>query len=212
MAVESLGMIEVKGYLGAVVAADAALKAANVLLDGIHLATGGLATVLLKGDVAAVETGVDAGVGVVEDLGCLISHQVIARLDRQMDNFFPSAPQPPTPMPPQPTENGETETVSKSDESPTTEEAVESANETISSSATSTPVTEQVVVDSSEIKEPSEPVWPQTRKELEKKKVTELRQQAYQMEIKTMTKSRIKSATKNSLIKAILEDFERRSN
>lgn len=204
MAVESLGMIEVKGYLGAVVAADAALKAANVLLDGIHLATGGLATVLLKGDVAAVETGVDAGVGVVEDLGCLISHQVIARLDRQMDNFFPSAPQP--------TENGETETVSKSDELPTTEEAVASANETISSLATSTPVTEQVVVDSSEIREPSEPVWPQTRKELEKKKVTELRQQAYQMEIKTMTKSRIKSATKNSLIKAILEDFERRSN
>ncbi|WP_054732711.1 BMC domain-containing protein [Secundilactobacillus similis] len=83
MAVESLGMIEVRGFLGAVVAADAALKAANVQLSDMPITRGGLVTVLLTGDVAAVNASVDAGVAIIEDFNCLISQHVIARMDNQ---------------------------------------------------------------------------------------------------------------------------------
>ena len=61
MAIESLGMIEVKGFLGAVVSADAALKASDVSLLDLEITRGGLVTVLLIGDVAAVNAAVDAG-------------------------------------------------------------------------------------------------------------------------------------------------------
>lgn len=80
---KALGMIEVRGFLGAVSAADAALKAADVDLNNAEVIRGGLTTVELVGDVAAVEAAVDAGVAVAEDLNCLIAHHVIARLDPQ---------------------------------------------------------------------------------------------------------------------------------
>ncbi|MGX7148578.1 BMC domain-containing protein [Enterococcus ureasiticus] len=78
---EALGMIEVTGYLGAISAADAALKAANVTLLKSEKVKGGITTVELVGDVAAITAAVDAGKLVAEKLGCLRASHVIARMD-----------------------------------------------------------------------------------------------------------------------------------
>ena len=88
MADRALGLIEVKGYLGAVVAADAALKAANVSLLNIETVKAGLNTVQLIGDVSAVRSAVDAAVELVQDKPYYLASHVISRLDNQTDILF----------------------------------------------------------------------------------------------------------------------------
>ena len=88
MADRALGLIEVKGYLGAVVAADAALKAANVSLLNIETVKAGLNTVQLIGDVSAVRSAVDAAVELVQDKPYYLASHVISRLDNQTDLLF----------------------------------------------------------------------------------------------------------------------------
>lgn len=78
---EALGMIEVTGYLGAISAADAALKAANVSLLRSEKIQGGITTVQLIGDVSAVTAAVEAGKLVAEGLGCFRASHVIPRMD-----------------------------------------------------------------------------------------------------------------------------------
>ncbi|MBC1340621.1 BMC domain-containing protein [Listeria welshimeri] len=85
---EALGLIEVTGFLGAVVAADTCLKAANVELIRCEVIKGGLTTVELTGDVGAVNAAVEAGKAVTESLGCLISSHVIARLSEETKSLF----------------------------------------------------------------------------------------------------------------------------
>ena len=98
---QALGMIETRGTLAAIEAADAMLKAAEVALLQKTKVGGGLVTVTVTGDVAAVHAAVDAGAGAVERLGedLLVTRHVIARPCDQMDVLFP-APDPE----PQPTE------------------------------------------------------------------------------------------------------------
>lgn len=78
---EALGMIEVTGYLGAISSADAALKAANVTLLRSEKVQGGITTVELIGDVAAVTAAVEAGKVVAESLDCFRASHVIPRMD-----------------------------------------------------------------------------------------------------------------------------------
>ncbi|MBC1318660.1 BMC domain-containing protein [Listeria welshimeri] len=85
---EALGLIEVTGFLGAVVAADTCLKAANVELIRCEVIKGGLTTVELSGDVGAVNAAVEAGKAATESLGCLISSHVIARLSEETKSLF----------------------------------------------------------------------------------------------------------------------------
>ncbi|MBC2215056.1 BMC domain-containing protein [Listeria welshimeri] len=85
---EALGLIEVTGFLGAVVAADSCLKAANVELIRCEVIKGGLTTVELSGDVGAVNAAVEAGKAATESLGCLISSHVIARLSEETKSLF----------------------------------------------------------------------------------------------------------------------------
>ncbi|MBC1287853.1 BMC domain-containing protein [Listeria welshimeri] len=85
---EALGLIEVTGFLGAVVAADTCLKAANVELIRCEVIKGGLTTVELTGDVGAVNAAVEAGKAATESLGCLISSHVIARLSEETKSLF----------------------------------------------------------------------------------------------------------------------------
>lgn len=89
---QALGLIEVTGYLAAIAAADAALKAANVELLRSEKIRGGLTTIELVGDVAAVTASVDAGKRVAEDLGRLRSSHVIARLDRETEKMLTRQP------------------------------------------------------------------------------------------------------------------------
>lgn len=80
----ALGLIETYGYVGAVEAADAALKAANVTLVDLVKVRGGIMTLSLEGEVAAVKASVDAGAASAERLGVLLTSHVIARLDEEV--------------------------------------------------------------------------------------------------------------------------------
>lgn len=72
-------MVETKGLVGAIEAADAMVKAANVELVGKTLVGGGLVTVMVRGDVGAVKAAVDAGSMAAEKIGEVISTHVIPR-------------------------------------------------------------------------------------------------------------------------------------
>lgn len=73
----ALGMIETRGMLPAIEAADASLKAANVTLSNIEKVGGGLVTIMLRGDVAAVKAATDAGAAAARKVGELLSVHVI---------------------------------------------------------------------------------------------------------------------------------------
>jgi ethanolamine utilization protein EutM len=75
----AIGMIETKGLVALVQATDAALKAANVQFEGWRKVGSGLCTVFVKGDVAAVKAGVDAGAQAAREVGEVVSVHVIAR-------------------------------------------------------------------------------------------------------------------------------------
>lgn len=75
-------------FLGAVVAADTCLKAANVELIQCEVIRGGLTTVELTGDVGAVNAAIEAGKAATEDLGCLVSSHVIARMSEDTKALF----------------------------------------------------------------------------------------------------------------------------
>lgn len=72
-------MIETKGYIGCVEAADAMVKAANVLIVGYRQVGAGLTTVMVEGDVGAVKAAVDAGKLAASQVGTVISTHVIPR-------------------------------------------------------------------------------------------------------------------------------------
>ena len=78
---DSYGYIETMGLLTAIEAADAALKAANVVFTNCYIVNGGIVTIELAGDVAAVTAAVDAGSESAKKLGNFISKNVIARVD-----------------------------------------------------------------------------------------------------------------------------------
>lgn len=79
----ALGLVEVRGYLGAVAAADAALKAASVTCIGVEIINGGLVTVKLDGDVGAVQAAVEAGAEMATQLDVLVTRHVIARMHEE---------------------------------------------------------------------------------------------------------------------------------
>ena len=85
----ALGLIETRGLVGAIEAADAMIKAANVTLVGKVLVGGGLVTVMVRGDVGAVKAATDAGAAAVERVGELISVHVIARPHEEVESILP---------------------------------------------------------------------------------------------------------------------------
>ncbi len=87
----ALGMIETKGLVAAIEAADAMVKAANVTLVGKEQVGGGLVAVLVRGDVGAVKAATDAGAAAAERVGELISVHVIPRPHNEIENILPQA-------------------------------------------------------------------------------------------------------------------------
>ena len=85
----ALGMIETKGLVAAVEAADAMVKAANVTLIGKEHIGGGLVTVMVRGDVGAVKAATDAGAAAAERVGELVSVHVIPRPHSEMEAILP---------------------------------------------------------------------------------------------------------------------------
>ena len=86
---ESLGMIETRGLVGAIEAADAMVKAANVHLIGKVLVGGGLVTVMVRGDVGAVKAAVEAGGAAAKRVGELVSVHVIPRPHDDVELILP---------------------------------------------------------------------------------------------------------------------------
>lgn len=171
---EALGLIEVYGYLGAIEAADAALKAANVKLIGNEFVTGGIVTVKVEGDVAAVQASVEAAYAAVERLGVKVTSHVIPRpTNETWKIIFPEAVE----------ENNSTEA---SLEIPAEDEIAEESMEekTLSNNAEKVEEKKEVSI----------------KDDLEKKTVSELRQMARKLKLPSMTNKEIKYARKEKLI------------
>jgi ethanolamine utilization protein EutM len=91
MAFEALGMVETKGLIGSIEAADAMVKAANVVLVGKEYIGAGYVTVLVRGDVGAVKAATDAGAAAARRVGELISVHVIPRPHTEVEKVLPKA-------------------------------------------------------------------------------------------------------------------------
>ena len=90
MAEQSLGMVETKGLVGAIEAADAMVKAAKVRFVGREYVGGGLVTVFVRGDVGAVKAATDAGGAAASRVGELVSVHVIARPHGDIEFTIPA--------------------------------------------------------------------------------------------------------------------------
>jgi len=88
MSQEALGVVETKGLVGAIEAADAMVKAANVALVGTEKIGSGLVTVMVRGDVGAVKASVDAGAAAAERVGQVVSTHVIPRPHKDVESLI----------------------------------------------------------------------------------------------------------------------------
>ena len=90
MAQEALGMVETRGLVAAIEAADAMLKAANVELVGTEKIGSGLVSVMVRGDVGAVKAAAEAGESAARRLGEVIATHVIPRPHNDVEKILPS--------------------------------------------------------------------------------------------------------------------------
>ena len=97
MPFEALGMIETKGLIGAVEAADAMVKTANVVLVGKEYIGAGYVTVMVRGDVGAVKAATDAGAAAARRVGELVSYTSFLARTPRSKRFFSRAAKTPSP-------------------------------------------------------------------------------------------------------------------
>lgn len=86
---EALGMVETRGFVGSIEAADAMVKAANVQLIGKEYIGAGYVTVFVRGDVGAVKAATDAGAAAARRVGELVSVHVIPRPHAEVEKILP---------------------------------------------------------------------------------------------------------------------------
>lgn len=215
MVEKALGLIEVRGFLGAVVVADAALKAANVSLLNIETVKSGLNTVQLVGDVSAVRSAVEAAVEIAQDQPYYLHSHVIARLDSQTDLILNPIRKEENKKVPKvesvsleeesvlesldPVEEAEviTEPLQSAIEEVIVEDIVSDVEEAIVEGIVSDIVTEEEISTEGKQKYSEE--------ELNKFKVVELRSIAYRENKINLSKKEIKFANKQLLIQALLK-------
>ena len=203
MAEKALGLIEVRGFLGAVVFADAALKAANVSLLNVETVKSGLNTVQLVGDVSAVRSAVEAAVEIAQDQPYYLHSHVIARLDSQTDSIL---------LPIQKEVNKD---VSKAETSSSLEESVLEVIDLIdvpevnpqplisdNETAFVEDIISDIIVEEEVLTEGQQKY---SEEELNKFKVVELRSIAYREDKIDLSKKEIKFANKQLLIQALLK-------
>ena len=89
---QALGLVETRGLVGSIEAADAMVKAANVTLVGKEFVGGGLVTVMVRGDVGAVKAATDAGAEAASRIGELLSVHVIPRPHTEVEAILPHPP------------------------------------------------------------------------------------------------------------------------
>ncbi len=86
---DAIGLIETRGLVGSIEAADAMVKAANVKLIGRERVGGGLVTIVVEGDVGAVKAALDAGASAAKRVGELLSMHVIPRPHAEIEKILP---------------------------------------------------------------------------------------------------------------------------
>ena len=91
MTLEALGMVETKGLVGSIEAADAMVKAANVVLIGKEYIGAGFVTVMVRGDVGAVKASTDAVAAAARRVGELVSVHVIPRPHSEVEKILPKS-------------------------------------------------------------------------------------------------------------------------
>lgn len=211
----ALGMIEVRGYLGAVSAADAALKAADVELNSTECISGGLTTIMVVGDVAAVTAAVEAAADIAGKLGRLKGKHVISRVDEmtaamiggklagmpenkdgeQNDNLLPE------------TSSADTdETLERKSEKMIDE--TDQGSIRLSDKKDEVEYMKEEAIESLPVDNEDEflkrvEVW------LHNKKVLELRKIAYRIRVSGLKRTAIKFANKETLIRVIMDDVKR---
>ena len=94
---DALGMVETKGLVGAIEAADAMVKAANVVLVGREFIGSAYVTVMVRGDVGAVKAATDAGAAAARRVGELVSVHVIPRPHQEVEKVLPAGAAEPAP-------------------------------------------------------------------------------------------------------------------
>lgn len=205
----ALGMIETKGLVGSIEAADAMLKAANVVLASKTHVGGGLVTVMVRGDVGAVKAAVDAGAAAAERVGELVSVHVIPRPAADVEYIIdPLTPAPdPEPEPPAAEPKQEPEAPAPAAEpevpsDPVPEEAAP-AEEPVQASAEEEPADpeEEEEVQAGEFADLSEET-------MRKMTVAKLRAAARALGTTGMSPREIRFAKKDELIERILEKQE----
>ena len=193
---KALGLIEVRGKLGAILAADAAVKAANIILLGSEEIRGGLTTIYLIGDVAAVKAAVEAGEVAVANKNCLISSHIIPRLDSQVEQMLMKS-------------------FGKKEDHPSDSKELNQPIEEIEKDEIEKEKKDVLLIPSNESKEILEENTEDevdtnrdssfNKGQLEKMRVTDLRSLAYKSNLSSIKKSQIKSANKAVLIEALLD-------
>ena len=177
---EAAGFIETFGFLPAVEAADVCVKTANVRLIAKQYASGGLVTIIIRGDVGAVKAAIEAGTMAADQVGTVITSHVIARPDNELDSLLSSH----TKVPAKATQ--------KIKEKPV-ETKLKPVNDRFK------PVVDQAHGEASV----------PTEAELSGHKTVHLRNMARQLRDFPMSKQEIKFANKATLIKAIIEYHQR---
>ena len=94
MTLEALGMVETKGLVGSIEAADAMVKSANVVLVGKEYIGAGYVTVMVRGDVGAVKAATDAGAAAARRVGELVAVHVIPRPHTEVEKILPHVEEP----------------------------------------------------------------------------------------------------------------------
>ncbi len=92
ISLDALGIVETKGLVGSIEAADAMVKAAKVTLIGKEVIGGGYVTVMVRGDVGAVKAATDAGAAAAQRVGELVSVHVIPRPHSDVEMILPKRP------------------------------------------------------------------------------------------------------------------------
>ncbi|MEW8956550.1 BMC domain-containing protein [Clostridium sp.] len=214
MDIEALGLIEVKGYLGAIEAADAALKAANVELIGCEKIKGGIVTVKITGDVGAVQSAVDAGAKASERLQVFLHSHVIPRLHEDTVKILLEDKKE---CEIDITENNSKDSFkeeSKEEQSLEKEETL--TTEAVVNNATPEEVTKEEIIlttkDETDIKDSLNNVDRiPSIEELKDLKVKDLRRLASKLKISSMTNKQIKFAKKDMLIEKITDFLKEES-
>ncbi|SNS12542.1 Carboxysome shell and ethanolamine utilization microcompartment protein CcmL/EutN [Anaerovirgula multivorans] len=196
MRYNTLGLLETYGYIPAIVALDTALKTANVTLKDLQITGGGLVTIMVEGDVAAVQAAIEAGGTAAETVGYVVSQHVIPRSDLQLKLFFEADE-----------DNGQ-QTIEESPSSNLAEaadkvEEIEEAQEILE-----VPKDQKELVQSKTkalvIEHNGKEIRITSKKDLHRMKVVELRKIARGLAGFSMETKKIKFANKSELVQAIL--------